>query len=739
MWALFLPLFQAGIPRADCRVLADSVADLAASAPAQAVVTARTVASRCDSDFDALLRAGRALNRATDFRGAMAQVAVRDAAQSLLNRAIALRPRSAEAWFEYAIITRKRQGSMFDAQRFAGRSLRLLQQAPESVPPAVAAEIWLQHARDLQDGVDRMRWLKDGRNVPVTTVSCSELGTFCENFVRPQAFNEKLRDAATVYPELDFLRERLLAAYDSAWRFDSSNVAILAGRAREYALGEEWERLAAFARTAANRGRDPARFRTVEALAHVRMGHDLTADSVFRAAIPLLADSLRRWFERPPPGHDTIPDFWARTRPLWLAPFNELQLEYWTRVAYALLALTDHEAAVLGPETPQGEALLRYGFPHHVSQIPRDASAILTRAQLSAVLQVFDCIPTDLRGQNDIRPDCSTAGAEAPANADFSAGRWIFWTYAADRPSLIFEIRTGQRVPRYEWNGAAERYATELRRRSPLDFESRLAPHLVSLLAQLTRFRSPDRYGTSVLIHAAAPGQSMGAPTNDSIETGVFVFADRSGYPLVARHVERRAIAVDLALSYAFALPQGRYAYSVEAWSPATGTAVIARDSLLAPAWPPDSLALSDLLVAERVEPAHTHVVRWSDLSIAPLPLLAVGPGAIVALVWESYGVQPGREGVAGYDITLEVRDDNARSLPLRLLDRVGLARSPREPAVRLSWHAERPAGEVLLDYATVQLPPDATGRLRLVVVVRDATSGQEATRERTITVQRTW
>jgi hypothetical protein len=144
------------------------------------------------------------------------------------------------------------------------------------------------------------------------------------------------------------------------------------------------------------------------------------------------------------------------------------------------------------------------------------------------------------------------------------------------------------------------------------------------------------------------------------------------------------------------------------------------RDSLAVPVWRADSLQLSDLLVAHRVvSRVEGEPLTWRDLTIEPSRTLEVTPGSSLWVVWEAYGVVPDRRGVGHYDVTLSLQDADARALPVRLLERLGVGRP--EQGVELAWRAERrlSADGRALEYVAIELPGDGAGEYRLEVTVR--------------------
>ena len=728
MTAVALFLWQLAAPATSCASLADSITAVSAdTTSARPATLARRLDQRCHDDFDALFSAGAALARAVPYRPFSVGNSSGGAAVRLLARAVALRPKHAGVWLAYSVALRKTGGVQVDANRAIQTALRLVDEFPDSTPAPLLAQIYAQAALYLQDWVDRTRWLKDGSRLGVVTLACANLGAFCENFTQPARFNDELDDAAPVDPGLAERRETLLRYYGRALRFDPTNLDVALRDARELALGEEWEQVQDLADARGAAADAPGLLRAVAGLARYRLGRYAAADSAFEAAIPKLPDSLRRWYDHPPRGLDTVPDYWSRARPLWLTPFNEIRLEYWARVTYALLVLHDREGGVSGPETPQGDALLRYGWPQRVTQVERDAQKVLDWSQQYNALYILGCLWDTMDATK-----CEPGGGSGHSK-DVSGGRWVFWTYEHERPSMIFEQRPGIRVARYEREAPAEQYAGEAREATPLTFRSKLVTRPFRLPVQVARFRGtgPDR--TAVALFGLVPARQMELPPADSIATALFVFYDTVGMPPVARQNANTVPGAALALTYRVTLPTGRYVYSMEAFSSESASAAVARDSLRAPYWAAGALSLSDLVVAHRADPPEGGAaLTWSDLRLEPSRTLEVTAGSALWLVWEVYGLPPDSRGLGTYDVTLSVLDRNDHPLAVRLLSRLGLRRPPAASAVTLQWRSERPeaADGRALEVVAVQLPPDARGAYRLRVTARDA-AGREAASER--------
>jgi len=354
-----------------------------------------------------------------------------------------------------------------------------------------------------------------------------------------------------------------------------------------------------------------------------------------------------------------------------------------------------------------------------VTQIERDPSKVLSVGQQAAAEAVLGCTGADAGGN----PGACEPGAGLGNPGDVSGGSWLFWTYAMDRPAMIFEQRPGMRVARYMRDAPAEGYASQLREATPLTFASKLAPKSYHLPVQIARFKGDIRGVTTLAIYGLVPAQQMALPPGDSITAGLFVFTDTTGFPIAAQQVGRYVPTEALALSYRAPLPAGRYSYDVEAYAAGAGAAATTRDTITLPAWRPDTLTMSDLLVAHQLSPrSDAPSLTWRDLLLQPSRTLAVTPGSNLWLVWETYGLKPSDQATGRYHVAVTVQDVTAKPLLVRLLRRLG--GTPGGAAgVTLEWDSERPlaADGRALEYVSLGLPAEAAGDYDLIVTLRDA------------------
>jgi hypothetical protein len=594
-----------------------------------------------------------------------------------------------------------------DSQRAIERALALAARKDAQVPAHLLAEMHVARARYLQFWLDEFRWLRDDSRLPISTPSCLSLGAFCENFANPRWFNDQLRNAGPIAVDVESRRDRLLDHFRAALELDSTDFAAALGIARELTLGSEWEVLLT---TSIRVGRAQGHrfWGAVSGLALFQQGRFAESDSAFRFAVDGLADSIGRWYRSPPPGLDTIADFWIRARTLWTLPYNEPLLEYRARVTYAILAFGDRDVGVLGPETPLGDALIRYGWPSMITQFQRDMRRF------------------------------NTGGGVYTNPQDQTAGRWIFWTYDMNKPSYVFERRPGMRTLRYMRESRAEEIAAEARTEVPLVVPSRAAPRLFALRPQVVRFRGAASHETEVTWFALTPNAAMGVDSSQPEVVGMFVFRDTTGLPIVMARQDTSKAAATLSLTLQGTFATGRYLYTLEART--SGTAATARGRLDAPVWDVETLRTSDLLIALKNEPPADRRPRtWRDLRLVPSRTMEVYGGTPLWIVWETYGLRPNSDGLAQYDVVLEIRDATERSLPVRLLRRLGIGGAPGTYVASLRWRADvvpAPDGRVL-DYVELQLPQGATGTYEVHVKVVEVGSGREVATTRGIAVVR--
>ena len=684
---LGLAIAVVGSPRTHlsdaCRVLADSVVNSPEHQNSAIARWSRQILRQCTNDFPTLLRAGSTIAVLVGSSQSASDLATRELANRMLQRAVQLQPRSAAAWFAYGQLLGKTDRGQEAACRALRRGLALADSFPDAASAELLSAIMMRKAHALQIRVDRVRWVGDQR--PPT-------------------------------PD----QARLLDWYRAAMR--SPEVASAAAMAylRELTLEGNWEDVAVTAESLSRAANPSSFYLAIAGMAAYHARAVSRADSLFEVAVVGLPDSLRTKFDLLPRELQTVTDFWRRARPSWLLPVNELLVEYRSRAAYATLVFGDEYGLSGWPRDLMADVLMRYGIPLSIARegAQQDGSSV------DGIVDVDLACP---------QCGCGRRVADPGPRVDS-----IVWSLG-DRSPVVFKREPEHRPA----NPLSERLlgpgpATRAFERDPMTFRSLITPLRYQLPVQIARFRGVAE-SNAVVMYGLVPAAVMGIPEDDSLDVGLFVFSDRSGFPMVIERRGQFQAGQALASTFQASLEAGSYHYSVEALDSLRGVSGTARDSLVAPRWKPDSLALSDMVIALSVTPRlPTAPLTWRDLAIDASRTLSVTQGTPLWVVWEVYGLRADTARVVRHETRLTLRDGSGRSLPVRLLQGLGLRRSTRAPDMTLQWSAEvlaAPDGRAL-EYVSVTLPEDAVGDYELMLTVIDS-AGRQAESRRRFTVIR--
>ncbi len=639
-------------------------------------------------------------------------------------------------------------------QHMTARALRYVRRAIESpgfsgAPPLLRAELhylegrcWERQVQDFEHLVRRPEALT------VSTPECIGLGVFCLNFTRPRTFHDQLEAAPSLAQMARDEWRRMVAAYRAALGEEPGHMRALG--ALLVALLDA-DSLAAYldeARRGVEASPDSARAHLWLGLGLQRAGATEEAAAAFRRGLELMPPGLRAAYVDPTPllapgdsaemarriaerGEAVRRLMWLKSDPLYLTEVNERWVEHLARVTYADLKFAPVDGSVRGSETEPGQIYVRYGPPRVIWSVPRDRSKEMDLMQVEKALETIQtCLDVQSGGGDPVA--CRQVESQA-RHLPKGGGRWVFWNYAPDRPSFVFT--RGLEMPnlRFMRNSYSAAYAQEVRARLPSlyqPFETVLeVPH------QVARFKGtgPDR--ATVRTYAALPLRALAEGRADSVAVGLFFFD--AGYTRSYRWRRRiPAARPDVPFLFELALPAGYFEYSIEAYAAAASSVARARGSLGVSRYRSDTLSVSDLLVADTIVAVHEPVVGWRDLRVRGSTDLTFGPGEPVGLYWETYGLEA-EGGVARYEVAIQVTGAAERGVVVRVIDALAGVFGGRERrGARVSWTREvtldgrdRAVDWVLLG----QLPE---GRNRIVLTVRDLTSGAVAMAERYVWVR---
>ncbi|HUH11629.1 MAG TPA: GWxTD domain-containing protein [Longimicrobiales bacterium] len=462
-------------------------------------------------------------------------------------------------------------------------------------------------------------------------------------------------------------------------------------------------------------------------LGHYRKGSMEEAAGAFHYALTLMSTEERRQFEgigrilskdgearytglSPDQRLEYERRFWSVSDPLMLTAANEFWLEYMARMAYVDFRFGIEEYKLRGWQTDRGDIYLRYGPP--VKRAAFGAAAIRT-ADMSALGKV-------------------TTG----------------WSYGPDGPGFGFRQNPGFRNARFADDFAF--YSEDFRSVQPARFESPTLPERLPLPVQVVRFRGPEGR-MDVEVHAALPMAALGegVPVAEStVERGVFVQDQQ------AREVERivgeeivrfREADGRRVESWRLSLqPDGRYIVGVEAREPLTWRAAVGRATVDPKLFALGELSISDILLADVVQPLDTLPASRTDFRIVPNPEMVFRPDQGVNLYFELYNLLPDDDQFASYEVELAITvEEIEREGPgvlqalAELADKWGFTKEGTSPAeLRFQKQQRVVAQDILPEYFNVQLPGAPRGRYGLSLTVRDQNAGTEATTTRTFHIR---
>jgi GWxTD domain-containing protein len=416
------------------------------------------------------------------------------------------------------------------------------------------------------------------------------------------------------------------------------------------------------------------------------------------------ADRIR--FEQMPPADQSQFDslFWRAAQPLALTETNEVQAEFYARMVYADHHWSDPWRGYRGVETDPGVVFVAYGPPDIWAVSGRDASAVTT------------------------------------------------WLYRI--PQFVFRFYQMTGFSRAHFDGNSEWVMSQAKILAPARFDNiPLVRTLDTILVQTARFRGAGD-SVALLVVGAIPLKRMAdsvAVRDLPLESGAVV-TDAAGREVRRDRVAEAVTGVEARelqyRSWRLTVVPGTYTLRVEAHLPTLDRGARGLEALaVAPLGGP-GLALSDLLVAQRVAPRESSATRWSEYFIEP-NAGRFEPGEPVGLLWEMYNLAADSAGTTHYEvglwITVEALDrTEARILGSHALaaivggvgDALGLT-AVYDDRVSLGYQQQQPAapGGARAEHLMVELRDAPKGRYLIEIIVRDLVTGQEATTSRTITI----
>jgi len=403
--------------------------------------------------------------------------------------------------------------------------------------------------------------------------------------------------------------------------------------------------------------------------------------------------------------------YWAVSQPLLLATVNEAQIEFYARLTYVMHRWADPFRSVQGYETDRGAVYLRYG--------PPDIWAAFGRGRQS---------------QRD-----ALESLESERNT-------IVWVYRPVQLRFMFSMTPG--FARTTFSGDFRALYNEQRDLFPVRFDNVPAvADMDTILVQLAQFRGDGAATTELGVFSVMPIGHMarGAGVEQVPLTTAAIVRDGRMRD-VRRDQRRETIQTGDSLqverrTFRFELVPAEYLLRVEAELGGVERAARSTSLLALRRYGPDSLMLSDLVVANRLAPHDSAYSRWTDFFVEP----SVGrfaPDAPVALLWEIYNLAPDSTGRARYAVELRitVRDIERKGFAARILggigDAVGLsAKGDDEVSLVYNREVTTAPGGRQVEYLTVDLENAPIATYVITLRVTDKLTQQVAEARRQITV----
>ena len=704
---------------------------LAAGDTARAIAILRDRVSADAADGMAWLDLGRVLaSVATELESDMeARLEAREA----LRRAIELRPEDPFALLEYGLLLRKQQVGT-DAVRVLERAWRTAEASAASLPPADRARLHYQLGRVYES------WWTDWQglvHIPSTVEgnwSCAGIGSADSSNEDATAAGRAGRFGAfavrcpeewwATLPHLVPIedlkaedRRRMLDHFRLATEADPTRADAAVALLGHLADAGDWGEYAGAAAGLLAAAPEDPRGHLFAGLGLHRRGRSAEAAEHFRAGVALLAADERAAFgdlsgllpsevraryvamgeQDRRRSNETI---LAAKDPLYLTEVNERELEHYARVAWAELRFSVPGTATRGWDTEIGRIFIRYGQP----------------------VRTLQCC---YGGQTDMSP--------------VALARFQYWSYGPTGPNFYFwRFRTRRRAQIAE---SALTLADQLIDVMPERYAPVNPTATHALPVQVARFRGTRPDLVRLEIYASVPLDSLGVTAGDTLDAGVFLF-DAANAPVWRRVHAAPVSERGVGLTYRVEVPPASFRFAVETRESGPDTvprpAARATGGIVAEALGP-GLAMSDLLVADVIEPRVAGASTREQLTIAPSRGLAFGPLDPIHVYFELYGLTVDEDALATYEAELtvtEVSEERRGVLARVFRGAADLLFGGDEGPSTVRWERTAPVlDDRASDFLRIELPDLEPGRYAIAIAVTDRASGARATRERVVEV----
>ena len=496
-------------------------------------------------------------------------------------------------------------------------------------------------------------------------------------------------------------------------------------------------------------------------LTHYQLGNTDAADRSFVTAFEYMEPDETQAYQRldfilPDNEKDNYEDdpvtyasrFWTSKDPRYLTPYNERKLEHYFRLTYADLLYGSPDLDLRGWDTQRGHILVRYGPPRSdVVIVPRQDGVFSARETLAgAIYSTVNGV--DDQGnpvaQYNIDGTQSFGNIYSTATEAFEEmNAYNIWEYGPFR--FVFEdpFRNGEyrlySPPASDisnqvlsWQNDYEIRSKETFRRIPETYDYEAPGRQVELPYLVTAFKG-DAGQTDLYVHYGVPinEYNTAQPIIEiTANTGMFLISDtrdilverrRTIYGLQTDQIvefEEQNLWVD---TQQMQSPPGDHEVSVEFETASGGTVAVQRREVSVPDFNGDELAVSDIMLAYRVEevydgkPLGANEVVRSDLSILPAPWSVYNTDWPIYLYFEVYNLELGPDGQTDYDVEIALAPKDTSKGVGRIIKGI----LGGEKGVAVSYHGNASVTEEGL-YQILDASEQEMGLYTLVLSVRD-------------------
>ena len=364
--------------------------------------------------------------------------------------------------------------------------------------------------------------------------------------------------------------------------------------------------------------------------------------------------------------------YWTSKDPRLLTPYNERKLEHYARLTYADLLYGAPELDLRGWNTERGQIIVRYGAPiGDLVIIPKSSSRIS---------ESFRALPSDPDPNNE--GDGSQILQITRDGYGFDmfeeANTYNIWTY--EDKKFVFEdpFRNGEyrlyspsandiSQGSLPWLNDYAIRAREIFREQPESYTYKAPGRQIDVPFLVASFKNFSSDMTDVYVNYGIPVNDFD-PSDDIIDltanAGMFVVSEnrdmlveqrRTIYGLRTAQVvrfEESNLWID---TEHLRVPPGMHEVSVEFETAGAATVAVQRREVEILDFSGDELALSDLLLAYRIDEAEfgtptlsTDIVR-NGLSIMPAPWSVFSIEQPIYLYFEVYNLDLDSDGNANY------------------------------------------------------------------------------------------